>query len=63
MQNKRITENEKQRLREMLERESARRASQKQKITVRLNLNLIAFICCILPFVPILLLFSLECGL
>jgi hypothetical protein len=54
MQKKRITEDEKQELRDLLEREITRRASHKQEAKGILWLPLMALIVSILPFAPFL---------
>ena len=54
MQGRRLSEDEKRELREMLERESTREVSHKQKTLQTSRLALAAFICSVLPFAPFL---------
>ena len=55
MQGRRLSEDEKRELREMLERGSTREVPQKQKKLQTSSFALAAFICSVLPFAPYLL--------
>ena len=58
MQYKRITEDDKHKLREMIEAESSKRTSGRQKnVDEQLGVALFAFICCITPLAPLFLIF------